>query len=102
MNEVRNVDGKVVGNIVDGVLQKKVRRSKHFMRVLNGWGMDTDIFKHDFNEVKILDTENETLYVSKRDDWLTHGIRKNFGYGHQIILPLRFHEVRHKKQQSML
>lgn len=101
--DVRNVDGKVVGFILDGALCKKVFKKKHFMRVLNGWGFDKKIIEeNEFAEVKILDKDEDIMYVSQKDDWLTHGIRKNFGYGDQIILPLRHHEMRHRKQAQML
>lgn len=103
MTEVRNVDGKVIGFIKDGVLCKRVFKKKHFMKVLNGWGLDKKIFNdHDFKEVKILDKDDDVMYVSQRSDWLEHGIRKNFGYGEQIILPLRHHEMRHRKQAQLL
>lgn len=101
MTPVHNISGKVVGHIKDGVLMKRVYKSKHFMRVLNGYGMDKAIFAHDFDEVKILDKESDILYVSRREDWEEHGIRKNFGHGEQIILPLRWHEVRSRKQLAL-
>lgn len=100
--EIRNNTGQVVGNIINGVFYKRVFRSKHFMRILNGWGTDKDIFDRNFKEVKIMDKENDIVYVSKKEDWIHHGIRKNFGYGEQIILPLKWHEVRHRKQLSLV
>lgn len=101
--DVRNVDGKIVGFIKGGVLHKKVFKKKHFMRNLNGWGWDKKIIDDGgFDEVKILDKDDDVLYVSRRDDWIKHGIHKNFGYGDQIILPLRHHEIRHRKQPQML
>ena len=101
---IRNVDGKEIGFIADnGSLCKKVKRSRHFMRELNGWGYDTRIIEgEEFDEVKILDIETDTVYVSKKEDWLNHGIRKNFGYGDQIILPLKWHEVRDRKQMRII
>ena len=101
-SDVRNVDGKVVGQIIGDALCKRVFRKKHFMKVLNGWGMDTKIFQeHQFKIVKILDKDDNLGYVSKREDWLEHGITKNFGYGEQIILPLRWHEVKSPKQKEL-
>lgn len=101
--DVRNIDGKVVGFIQNGVLCKKVFKKKHFMRVLNGWGWDKHIIEgNEFIEVKILDKDDDIMYISQKSDWLTHGIRKNFGYGDQIILPLRHHEIRHRKQAQMI
>jgi hypothetical protein len=102
MKDVRNIDGKIVGHITDRILRKKVKASKHLMKVLNGYGWDTRILEEDFDEVQILDTENEIMYVSRKEDWLTHGIRKNFNHGDQIILPLRHHEARHKNQQQLI
>lgn len=102
MKDVRNVDGKVVGQIKDGVLMKRVFKKKHFMRVLNGWGLDLKIlYEEGFDIVKILDKDEDICYVSKKEDWLNHGIKKNFGYGEQIILPVRWHEIKHRKQPEL-
>lgn len=73
------------------------------MKILNGWGWDKKIIDDGgFTEVRILDKDEDVMYISTRDKWLTHGIVKNFGHGEQIILPLRHHEVRNRKQPKML
>lgn len=95
---VKNVDGKIVGFINNNqMLCKKVVKSKHFMRVLNGWGLDKAIIDAGgFDEVRILDTENNVCYSSKREDWIMHGIKKDFGHGEQLILPVKWHKLTYR------
>lgn len=100
--EVFNNAGKVVGFILNGALCKKVKRSKHYHRILNSWGVDKSILAEDFEIVKILETESDQLYVAPKSLWLEKGIRKNFGYGEQVFLPLHHFEVRSRKQLSLV
>lgn len=100
--EVFNNAGKVVGHIIGDSLYKKVKRSKHYHRILNSWGIDRKILAEDFDVVKILETESDQLYVAPKSLWLEKGIRKNFGYGEQVFLPLHHFEVRSRKQLSLV
>lgn len=99
---VKNNQGKEVGFISDGtVLCKKVQKSKHFMKIYGAWAWDKQIFDEEFRDVKIWDTESDTMYISTKEDWLLHGIEKDFGHGMQIFLPVEFHEVKSKKQPTL-
>lgn len=100
--EIRNVEGKVVAHIKDDILYKKVKRSKHLHRVLNSWGMDSRILEEEFSEVKILDIENDQIYIVPKHVWVEHGIKKNFGHGDQTFLPLHYFQVLSKNQPSLI
>lgn len=100
--QIRNVSGKVIAHIKDNILYKKVKRSKHYMKVLNSWAMDTRILEEEFGEVKILDTENDQIYIVPKHIWLEHGIKKNFGHGDQTFLPLHYFQVLSKNQPQLI
>lgn len=100
--EIRNTQGKVIGNLENGVLSKRVLKSKHFHRVLNSWGMDERIFTNDFDSVRIYDKENKVTYVAPKSLWLTKGIKKNFGYGQQIFLPITNFQIENEKQRKLV
>lgn len=73
------------------------------MRKIPGWAFDKQIIEeNDFDRVLILDKDENLMYVSQKEDWLTHGVHKNFGYGDQIILPLKYHEVKNVNQPSLI
>lgn len=73
------------------------------MKVIDGYAMDKRIIdEEDFTEVKILDTETDTMYVSSKEVWQEHGVLKNFGHGDQIILPMKYCEIISKNQGKLI
>lgn len=92
----------IIARIVDGECRKLVKRSKHLMKSLNSWGMDERILEEEFDTVKVLDQEDDIAYIVPKHIWKEHGIRKDFGYGPQVFLPLHFFEVRHRKQPELI
>lgn len=101
--DLRNARGQIIGFISEGVLCKKVKGSIHKMRIIDGYAMDKRILDNeDFTEVRILDTETDTIYASTKERWLEHGVQKNFGHGDQIILPMKYCEVISRKQKPLL
>lgn len=57
---------KKVGTIFKKCFYKRVKESKHLMRVSNSWGIDADVFNKvvfiECDSIKILDTENDIMY----------------------------------------
>lgn len=92
-----NQKGKVIGKLENGVLKKIVRGSVHMLQKPKGWAWD----KHVIEETKILggksieitDTETQTKYKAKLDDFEFFGIAFNRGYGEQIVLPIKYWSI---------
>lgn len=40
------LDGKIIGQLRGEIFHKEVKRAKHFMNVLNGYGIDSEAFNH--------------------------------------------------------
>jgi len=100
---LHNNRGQVIGFIKERVLCKKVKGSIHKMKIIDGYAIDKRIIdEEDFTEVKILDTETDTMYVSSKDAWQEHGVLKNFGHGDQIILPMKYCEIISKNQGKLI
>lgn len=101
--DLRNNKGQMIGFILEGVLCKKVKGSIHKMKIIDGYAIDKRILEDEvFTEVKILDTETDTMYVSSKEAWQEHGVLKNFGHGDQIILPMKYCEIRNRKQPQLI
>jgi len=76
--------------IEDGVLKKKVKRSKHFFRVANAWGVDRATLEEAMVKgvecVELYDEETGDTYSASVDDFLRWGWVLDLGYGSQIFL----------------
>mgnify|MGYP001611760595 FL=1 len=61
-----NNEGQTVGDLFEGVYSKRVQSSKHFMRRMNGYAIETsildDLSKMGCKEIRIFETESETIY----------------------------------------
>jgi len=93
-------DGRVVGQVIDGSLYKKVRRSKHMLRRPQGWAWD-DVCLEQAEQVhaestKIEDEENHVVYMASLSIFRQHGVPLNRKFGKQTCLPLKYWQV--KKQ----
>ena len=84
---------KIVGivELLDGkrVLFKKVRKSKHLFRALDAWAVQEEILGY-IDEIVIEDIEDGIKYFSSVANILSHGIRRDLGYGCQVFLPRKF------------
>lgn len=91
-----------IGKIISGVLYKNVL-PKHFMRIVNGYGIQYDAF----NELKvskiIIIEENGNKWESKPSDWKINGKIMDFNSGKQIFLSLKYmHLVKNLDEQVNL
>jgi hypothetical protein len=94
-------NNRIIARIRGKELRKLVKASKHLQRNLNAYGMDSHILNEEFEEIKILDQENDIMYSVPKHIFVEHGIKKNFGYGDQTFLPLHYFEVHHRKQAKL-
>lgn len=89
----KNNRGKIAGKLEGGVFYKTVKRSKHFMRMYNGWGIDDSIVvqleKEGCEQVEIYDSEDRVYYSVPFAIFKSNGIKGNFDTP-QTFLPVHF------------
>ncbi len=77
--QIKDDSGKLctVGWIYNKTFYKRVKKSKHFFRKSNSWGVDAEVFNKviytDCDAVKILDEEENTLYECTVADFKKYG-----------------------------
>ncbi len=97
----RGKGGRFVGILKETpsglVLRKNVIREKHLMGIHFGepmYGIQKEVFdkylrgKRGRIEIKELDTGR--FLVASIETWTNHSSAKNYGYGKQVFLPVRF------------
>lgn len=83
----------LVGNLVGDTLFRNVE-SKHFMRLLQGYGIQEVAFQEFIEKggkyiiEKVLPTND--MWKSKKEDWLAHGKVMDYGWGKQRFLSLKY------------
>ena len=91
---------KLMGNKIGDVFFKKVE-SKHFMRVIGGYGLQYDAFacfeEEGIETIEVLESHTKNIWVSKRQDWFEHGKIADYGRGKQIFLSLKFMKKKNKE-----
>lgn len=84
---------KLMGNKIGDVFFKKVE-SKHFMRVIGGYGLQYDAFacfaEEGIKLIEVLESHTKNTWVSKPEDWFEHGKIADYGRGKQIFLSLKY------------
>jgi RecB family endonuclease NucS len=73
-------------------------REKHFMRILQAWGIDFSVFKLLKSEgLELLHIEvkgDRAIYEADVLDFVKHGIQREYGnYGLQIFLPEKYWRI---------
>ena len=100
-----NSKGKLAGRLVDGIYRKKVVRSKHLMRMFNGYGIDNHIVeeleKENCKEIRILETDTGVVWHTALKDFVENMIKKSFD-GLQCFLPNKYWQQDNPKQKSLL
>ena len=91
-----------VGEIIDNTFYKAVKKSKHLFKVLDAWGLDSELFN------KYLLPKNRRIVVYEKEEKLVYEIdakefKENAQYYHfkegvqdhrtQLFLPRRFWSV---------
>ena len=97
--EFKNEKGNTIGNLFNGIYRKKVQRSKHLFKKLNGWGIDKPVLEKlqqkGCKEIRILDTERDIIYSCPRDMFMTNGVYIHYD-GPQIVLSLHYFSTNKK------
>jgi hypothetical protein len=88
------VNGRVLGEISNGALRKRIYGSRHFMRSPAGIGWDVWALEQAETAgckiTIVTDLETGRVYVAEVADFRTYGVQRNHGYGDQLILPFRY------------
>jgi len=92
---VRNSEGRVIGNKENGVFIKPVKRSKHFMRCLQSWGLDCKTFDNeiatDCKKIIYADSESGDMLTISTNDFRLHSFKRQFrGYSEQYFVQDKF------------
>ena len=90
--------GQMIGELVDGVLTKTVRRSKHLYRKFDGWGIDAEAFEgwldRGMHSIRIEDTEDNVVYEIAVEDFALHGREIQYGdFGRQLVCGRKYFET---------
>lgn len=91
MKAYRNRKNKVVGELKDGIFRKRVKLSKHLLKMMDAWGIDKAIIDNlemqRCKEIRILDEEYDVVYSIPFLDFKYRGIPKDFGEDAQLFVP---------------
>ncbi len=83
-----------VGEIIGDTLFKHVNNAKHFMRRVDGYGIQYSAFAEmQSKEIKyVIIKEDDTgkNWKSTVADWIAHGSTADFGWGKQQFLSLKY------------
>ena len=105
MSIVHSTDGRLIGNIEDGVFFKHVK-SEHQLRKPPAWATDADSFDKEVvpncHRIVLINTDSGKRYATSVEVFIRHRIEFNRGYGRQYALPLRWWEELFQNQRRML
>lgn len=96
--------GQVVKTKIGGksYLTKKVNRSAHYFRKVEGYGIQTEVLerlKDRIMGVLIFEEDTGNMFWSYINTWFSvDSSGKNFGHGKQTLLPEKYMELIYKKQ----
>ncbi len=83
----------VCGELVDGVYFRDVK-TKHYMRVIGGYGIQEDAFQqllaNDAKRVILKEVETGKKWYSPIENWIEHGKVADYGHGKQRFLSTKF------------
>ena len=98
-----NDKGYEIGLFDCGVFKKRIHGSKHILRMLDALGIDTKVVnelgKEGCYEIRAKDVENDVVYKIAYNDFIEHGIEKNFETP-QIFCPRKYWNT--GKQEKLL
>jgi hypothetical protein len=87
-----NLDGKKIGYASGESFTKRVKKSKHLLRMWNAWGIDKNIVNQlvegGVTTIIIHECEENIDYVVSVKEFVEKGIEADFGYSSQIFLSL--------------
>lgn len=91
---LRTDDGVVVAHLVDGILIKKVRESRHMLRSPRAWAFDKSIIetanKHGAKYIRIEAGDTGKTYTVTMKRFIEKAMPLRRGFNSQLALVLKF------------
>lgn len=88
------------GSKVGDVYFKNVS-SKHFMRVVNGYGIQYDVVREmktlGVKRIEILEDDTGKKWVSDVAEWDIHSKTADYGHGKQVFLSLKYMQLKRRE-----
>jgi hypothetical protein len=70
----------------------KEAKTKNYMIVMDGYGIQEDVFPKllelQVEDIKILETDTRKIYLASLAKWMLNGIVRDFGHGKQRFLEM--------------
>lgn len=89
--------GKVVGQVANGVFVKSIVGSKHILRKPRAIAFDVrslrDAQDYGATRVAVQDIENGTVYAASIKEIMEHGFTLDRGFGKQVALPINKFQI---------
>lgn len=103
---VRSSDGKIIGDIENGVFIKRVYGSSHMLKTPPAWAIDCKAFLDSViphaHRIRVEDKDTGVAYEIATGVFSDHKVYVDRGFGAQYFVPLKYwHEI-HKEQPSLL
>lgn len=97
----------LVGKIIGDTLFRKMVKRKHFMKVVDGYGIQeqamVELLRRGVQKVIIIETDTKRRWKSRIQDWIKHGKVADYsGHGKQRFLSLRYMRSFAKDHQYQL
>ena len=87
-------DGKVIGHVEESIFKKQAIADRHMMKAPRGWGSDVDALdqalRFGASRMEIHDKKTGIVYRCSIEEFFAKGVKRDFGYGEQLILPLQY------------
>lgn len=100
-----SVDGKVIGELEDGILTKRVKGSIHRLRTPPAWAIDKLAYEKcagHCHTIVIIDMEANLRYYVGFKTFDDKKMYLNRGYGEQYCLPLKYWQVTSVAQMALI
>jgi len=93
-----NEYGKIIGWIEGNSFNKNISSSKHMLQKPKGIAWDLSVLerarKENLKRTYVHDKETGNEYEAILEDFFRYGVRINRGFGEQIVLPLKFWQIK--------
>tara|TARA_Y100000310_G_scaffold250182_1_gene256355 strand:+ start:248 stop:583 length:336 start_codon:yes stop_codon:yes gene_type:complete len=109
---LRTDDGVVVARLVNGILVKKARESKHMLRSPKAWAFDRSIIetasRHGATGIRIEAGDTGAVFKVSMDMFLEKSFALQRGHNRQLALVLKFwdtsrpEDVKEDKQLTLI
>jgi len=90
---------QLIGTKLGDTLVKRVNKN-HFMRMVNGYGIQYDAFndflKKGIKKIVISEKESGNKWESETEEWFINGKVADYGHGKQVFLSLKYMNLKKK------